>query len=451
MEDNAPNLIILNKNFTLSICSKSWQNIIEGLTQINLKLIDETNSWTKYTLNITFESIIIPFFDIIPYMHKNQLRGDGVLLNVTSSNQVDVVDWLNDSTITWLSFLNSRLKIVQDSESYTQTWFKLVSLDSRNRKVFSNTFQLILEISKSPSLTHSLDQFNVPRGVYTLFELPNDLFIDYGGSRLFYNVSITSWSQNHFFDTGIKFSSDNKLILYAYCNFTMACKGSISASNQNQTSEIEIIFNVISWSSKNWIKWFGPYQNQCTEWESEYMLDQSGMWLRKINYFSFDNLTFFKVCSIVSFIFLLVHIILSLFFGRKLINNIKNLQFIIVFMLWINNTDGSINNFLYDILFIKFDFGFLHQFTFQNKMIGCETESKIMQDMQFYCQSTIQNYFFLITIFLAIFIIWVILNIIFKKQNIENFLLKIKEYKLWKINTKVKTDLSKHFIEWFIV
>ena len=73
-------------------------------------------------------------------------------------------------------------------------------------------------------------------------------------------------------------------MVYAYSNFTMNCKGLITVSNQQQTSESNIILNVISWSSKRCIKWFGPYQNQCTEWESNCILDESGMCLRDMKY-----------------------------------------------------------------------------------------------------------------------------------------------------------------------
>ena len=93
LADEAPKLIILNKNNTVSIYSKSDKNIIEGLTQVYLVLIDETNSWSKYTLNITVSPLISPVFSIIPNVKQSQLEGDGVFINVTSSKPIDVIDW----------------------------------------------------------------------------------------------------------------------------------------------------------------------------------------------------------------------------------------------------------------------------------------------------------------------------------------------------------------------
>ena len=119
----------------------------------------------------------------------------------------------NGVTIYWLELVNSRLKLSLNKTTYSQNCLKLVSLDSWDILVYSNMFYIILNENKPPALTHSLDPFVVPKGVYTLFELPDDLFIDYDNSPLFYNASIISWSQNHFFDIGIKSKSNNKLIL----------------------------------------------------------------------------------------------------------------------------------------------------------------------------------------------------------------------------------------------
>ena len=88
-------------------------------------------------------------------------------------------------------------------------------------------------------------------------------------------------------------------------------------------------------------------------------------------------------------------------------NNIINLQLIIVFVLWIDSPYSSINDFLTNILFIKFDIGFIHEFTFVNTKIKYEDESNRMTDIKFYCQSTIQNYFFLLLIALLSVILWV--------------------------------------------
>ena len=319
--EGTPNWISMNKNFTISLNSKSSNDVKEGLTQVDIVLIDETNSWTKYTINITVEPRISPIFGLIPNVNIEQLEGDGVVLNITSDYKVDVIGWDSDNILSWIIFDNSRLKVRSNFTILTQVWLRFVSQNSWGNEVYSDLFHLT-SISTPPVVVNKVIPFVIPKGIYTLFELPDDLFINYNGEELFYNASVTSWSQNHFFDIGIKSEKDRKPILYAYSNFTVNWKGSITASNQQQTSEVEVTLSVISCSSKNWIRCYGPYQNQCTECESGYKLDQSGAWLRNVDYFSFQNLTFFKVWSIISFAAILIHIILSIFFGREFLNNI---------------------------------------------------------------------------------------------------------------------------------
>ena len=95
-------------------------NVSEGLTQINLMLVDETNSWTKYSLNVTIEPIISPFFGYINNMSKQQLI-NGVVLNITSPNKIDVVDCNNYQVISWIVFSNSTLKLITNTANYNQT------------------------------------------------------------------------------------------------------------------------------------------------------------------------------------------------------------------------------------------------------------------------------------------------------------------------------------------
>ena len=442
--EGTPNWISMNKNFTISLNSKSGNDVKEGLTQVDIVLIDETNSWTKYTINITVEPLISPIFGLIPNVNIEQLEGDGVVLNITSDYKVDVIGWDSDSLLSWIIFDNSKLKINSYFIIPTQAWLRLVSQNSWGSKIYSNLFHLE-SISTPPALANKVVPFVIPKGIYTLFELPDDLFINNNGEALFYNASITSWSQNHFFDIGIKSEKDRKPILYAYSNYTMYWKGSVTTSNQQHTSEVEIILNVISCSSKNCIKWFGPYQNQCTEWDSEYRLEQSGACLRNIDYFSFQNLTFFRVWSIITFISLLIHIILSIFFGRETLNNIINVQLITVFILWVNSQYLSINDYLSNVLFFKFDFGFIHKFTFENNRIGCTFDSNKMADLNFYCQSTLQNYFFMLLIASASMLLWMFFIIVYKSQKLNILLLKIQKILQRKKSNTVTFFMQVHF------
>ena len=359
-DGNVPNWVVIN-NFTISINSKSGQNVTDGLTQVGLILVDETNSWTKYTFNITVKPVLSTVFGLIPNIDREKLAKDGILINVTSANQINVVNWFNNNIIENLIIDNFKLKLTTDLASLTQKWFKLMSIDNCGNKEYSNSFYILSSEIKPPSVTYNLDPFSVPKGIYTLYELPDYLFTDFSVPELAYSASIVSWTQKNFIDVGLKSSSDNKVILYVFSSFTMSWEASLYVSNSHQSSEIIITLNVISWSSKNCVKWSGPYQSQCTEWAADYMLEQSGMWLRKMDYFSFEDITFFKVWGIISFVFFLLHLTLSILFGRRLLNKIGCIQIVIIFMIQSNTGDSGLKDFLANILFIKFDFGFMYE------------------------------------------------------------------------------------------
>ena len=140
-EEGTPNWVSMNKNLTISLNSKSGNDVKEGLTQVDIILIDETNSWTKYTINITVEPLISPIFGLIPNVNIEQLEGDGVVLNITSDYKVEVIGWDNN-ILSWIIFDNSRLKVRSYFTILTQVWLRLVSQDSWGNKVYSNLFHL---------------------------------------------------------------------------------------------------------------------------------------------------------------------------------------------------------------------------------------------------------------------------------------------------------------------
>ena len=390
LNSDVPDWIAL-KNFTIFIKSKSKTNVTEGLTQINLMLVDETNSWTKYVLNVTIESIESPFFNYINNMSKQQLI-NGVILNITSPNRIIIVDCNNYQEISWIIFSNSTLKLIANTTNYSQTWLRLASTDSCSNKVYSNLFQIIS--TQNPVIsTNKFGPLFVPRGIYTLFEIADNLFIYFDNNSLTYNSSIISWSQNYFWDIGIKQSYNKTNYLYVFSNFSMNWNASISASNLYSKSEIVFYIDIIKWASKNCAKCSGPSQSQCTEWNSGYILDPSGMWLFEAHYFVFQGLTFYRICSIIAFISTVIHICLSCTLNRNLLNSIINLQLIIVFLLCSNQINSQSQELLSNILFIKFDFGFLHQLAFKRNIIWWEAKFERMIEIQFYCQSTAQNYF----------------------------------------------------------
>ena len=427
-------------------------NVSEGLTQINLMLVDETNSWTKYVLNVTIEPIESPFFEYINNMSKQQLI-NGVILNITSPNKIDVVDCNNYQEISWIIFSNSTLKLITNTTNYNQTWLRLASTDSCSNKVYSNLFQII-STQRPLVSTNKFGPLSVLKGIYTLFEIPGDLFIDFDNNSLTYNSSIISWSQNYFWDIGIKQSLDKTNYLYVFSNFSMNWNASISASNLYSKSEIVFNIDIIKWASKNCAKCSGPSQSQCTEWKSAYQLSSSGMWLYEANYFAFQGLTFYQIWSNIIFACTMIHIFLSFAFGRNLLNSIINIQLIIVLMLCSNRIDFQLQELLSNILFVKFDFGFLHQFAFARNIIWCEAKFERMIELQFFCQSTAQNYFFIVLVWLLSVLFWSLLRKHLFRWTlfIADLYVKVQNFIciFWKFS-QPNADYPKHIAEWMFI
>ena len=380
--NSTPEWVKLKDNSTLIVLSKTDTDTTEGITQVEIILQNSFNSWINYTLNITIDPYKSPIYSFIPDIQTNQLA-NGVFIKVESFESVNIVECNSVNQIPWLVFVNSTLLFSPNSsmpDNLVQSWVRLSSKDSWNNYVYSNSFYIKMSNKgRPPVLLNSLGPLSLPKGKYSLFNIPDDLFIDFDGNELTYNVSLISWSQDNFFDVGVikdKFSIDSYL-LYAYSNYSIYWKTSLIAFNKyNQSAETEVEFKVFSWSSISWIKCDGPYQIQCTKWAQTYELDNSGACLNKIEFFLFSEFNFFRVLGITTWIFIIIHIILSIFLGKLLLNCIWNVQIFIILIWSFSDLDQSASDYIFNILFIKFNFGFLHSFIFDINHIKWKIESK---------------------------------------------------------------------------
>ena len=102
-----------------------------------------------------------------------------------------------------------------------------------------------------------------------------------------------------------------------------------------------------------------------------------------------------------------------------------------------------------DIFFCNRCLFFLHtSVLFSNENSLCETESDKMADLQFYCQTTIQNYLFLLVAILIWFISWKFWIWILKWQRIKMLAIYAQNFKFYvKFNT-IRSNFQQ-FIEWF--
>ena len=119
--------------------------------------------------------------------------------------------------------------------------------------------------------------------------------------------------------------------------------------------------------------------------------------------------------------------------------------------MWANNQYININNYLSNVLLFKFDFGFIHKFTFDNNKIGCQFESNKMADLNFYCQSTLQNYFFMLLIASTAILLWIFSIIVNKSKKLNILWSRMQELLYWKKDNNKISQTRQHFIEWFVI
>ena len=204
---NTPDWISIRDNSVVYISSASRDNVAEGLTEIEIILQNESKAWSNYPLNVTIDQLVGPDFGSISDYQLSQLSGNGVLINVTSISKVYVVDWAGNNLISFLQFNNSMLSLKENtanSNLLDTTWVKLASLDSCNSTVYSNPFNIASKAkNRPPVLFLNNEQFVVPKGIYTLFKLPIDTFVDFDGDNLIYQTSVVKCTQKHNFDVGV--------------------------------------------------------------------------------------------------------------------------------------------------------------------------------------------------------------------------------------------------------
>ena len=456
LDDETPNWIQIQDNSLLSILSKTYMNSSDSQTEVTIILENELKAWRKYSLNITIEHFNMPVLSQIQDIKTDQLEGDGVFINLQTQSQVNVVNCLTYDAISWLVYEDSRLRLrvsSMNANTIKKTCWRFSYIDPWKNAVFSNQFYIGSDVDNMPPvLLNPIGPFQITVNSHTLFLVPDDMFIDFDGDKLIYTINVVSCNIKSDFKAGIISNMNNNRGTFIYAHSSVANNWKVwlvATDLLNQSSEQIIDFKVYNCASKNWAKWDGFYQIQWNEWLSSYEINESGAWLRKVQYFLFRNLDFFLVMGITVLTFTIIHILLSIFFGRRFMNSIWNIQTIIVFVYINPNLDKNLKNFFSNILFIKFDFGFLHNLTFENKHIGCKIEIDKLTDLQFYCQSTVQNYFFLVLLSSMFLFWWVWLIELYKFQKFKAFFDSIK-LDASKIICTLQTKLynPKHFIKW---
>lgn len=112
---------------------------------------------------------------------------------------------------------------------------------------------MINDLAKAPVLMNSMGPFDMPVYKYSMFAMPDDMFIDYNNSKLSYNASVVWCSLHKLFKTGIlKVSSNSSdVFVFAYSDNVVNCNVSVTATNtHNLSAEAIVSFHVYRCASK---------------------------------------------------------------------------------------------------------------------------------------------------------------------------------------------------------
>ena len=209
------------------------------------------------------------------------------------------------------------------------------------------------------------------------------------------------------------------------------CHLSLSATDSsNQSIEVSFELDVLSCASKDWIKWTSNLQSGCTEWIDNYVLDSTGACLWSSIYLHQPSIDLFNVCGVIVFAILITNLLMIFVLDVSILQSFEFAQTLIVFIYSAPNIDNNKMVFGSWLQISKYDFGFL-SITKINKLLGWNADSKLIQ-MNFYCQTTWLNYFYLILFWVILFVIVKLIKIKSNSSELFKSLLSTIEYRISK-------------------
>ena len=440
---STPAWIILD-NGMLTFNTTNFNYNISETTIVSLKIVNEQNAWIKYNLTIETASFISPSFGVIQNITAIENTQTKIKLEFQSDLDINAIDWANN-TITWIKYdtqestlilspLNNKVKI---------QCAKLLSYDSWRNKVYSNEFKILIKknIISPPILADTFGPLIIYPGKAKLFVIPEDLFISPQSLPFKYSVQILKWSVSTLLNSNVAISKyDNSSILYLQSNDPKICFILLCATDSNgQSAETVVEVDAQIWASKDCAKWNSEYQIDWVKCNANYVLVSGGVCLWNTVYFSdsYDNL--FDIWGIIVLIWLTVNLILIVFIGIRSLYPIEYAHTIIIFVVSSSYQNKDLMRLITWMHIFKFDFGFIDYFNIR-QMLFCKLGTAKMAELQFYCQSTILNYFMLLAIILIF--IWIIVGFKYASRKLN---CKSKGYTFIISKLKVQT------IAWIII
>ena len=440
LDRNTPDWITLTLNNSLFLNTTNLSYNISEVTIVSLKVMNEKNAWRMYNLTINTDQYYYPSFTFIDNITVIFNTTSEVKLDLDSKLEIRVVDWVSNLEISWIKFTqnSSTLHIYPSSIYVPNQCVKLEALDSCNNQVYSNQFYIFIKHDIDPPYVGNIfGPLYVYSGILKLFTIPKDLFVS--KSDLEYFVSVISWSiDSKLFVNVTMHEQDKTFYLYVLSGDAKTCLISISVmDSERQSAETTVKIIALNWASKDWLEWTSQYQTDWIKCKENYRLGSYGVWYLNTIFFPSSFSTLFDVWGLIVMISLSISLILFTCIGKWSLYAIEFAHTIIIFIISSSNQDlkelvSWIQNF-------KLDFGFLDQLHIREYLFW-NIGSDEMTEIQFYWQSTLLNYFYLILIIL------VLIGLLFLTNKI---LINIKL--IAKIYNHIGTKLNRHRIAWMLI
>ena len=432
-----------NRSLTLNTTDFNYN--ISETTIVLLKITNEKNAWVKYNLTIEIASYTSLSFGVISNITVVEGTQTEVKLDLQNALNFQIVDWTNN-TITWIEFdKQSSTLIINSSNNFVQTQCaKLLSNDSWQNKVYSNEFTIFVNQTTvhPPILANSFGPLKIYSGQTSLFIIPEDLFISVVAYNLEYSVEVLNWSVSTVLHANITSSKlDNSSVLYLQSNDPKTCFIALIATDLNsQSAETIVEVDALNWASKDCAQWKSEYQADCVKCTTNYVLGSAGVCLWNTVYFSdsLDNL--FDIWGLVIMIWLTINWVLIVFIEIRSLCSIEFAYTIIILVVSSSKQNTNLMRLITWMQIFKFDFGFIDYFNIR-QMLFCKLGTDKMAELQFYCQSTVLNYFMLLVIILAF--LWIVFALKFASRRL-NFVSKWYKFIISKLKTQSIAWISIH-------
>ena len=439
---DSPSWISLNSNNSIFLSLSNINIQIPETTLLTIKITNSMNAWSEYNLTINVQSVSIPIFGKINDVLLSRNNTNILKIGYEGDSAVIIVDCSYNVQIPWIYFNETSHELIMNTKyvNLESQWVMLKAYDSCNREVYSNRFKISILSKSSLYIGNTFGPLLMFIGEKRLFLIPNDLFISSDPSSLKISVQVINWSTSANITAYVEYSKQfESYYLYLNSITSNICHLSLSATDSSdQVIEVWFELDVLSCASKDWLKWTSNLQSGCTEWINNYVLDSTGACLWNSIYLHQPSIDLFNVCGIIVFAILISNLLMMFVLDVSMLQSFEFAQTLIVFIYSASDIDNNKIIFGSWLQISKYDFGFLNIPKF-NKLLGWNTDSKLIQ-MNFYCQTTLLNYFYLI-------LFWVILFAVLK-------LIKIKSQssELFKsiLNT-IEHRISKEDIAWIFI